>query len=1081
MRKTILNSLKKNRFDWKFQFKLSLIVLLFLSFIPEFVNAQISPQNRVIVGYFHNWNNASSPYIRLRDVNPKYNVINIAFATPVSHGDMTMTFTPTMQSKAEFISDIRALQAQGRRVQISIGGADAPIELHTTADKDKFVTTMKAIITEYGFDGYDIDLEGTSVILNSGDNNFKSPTTPKISNLISASREIINYFRGQGKDFWLTSAPEVQYVQGGYANYGTAYGGYLPVLYGLRDLLNFVHVQYYNTGSQNALDDKIYSQGTADFIVSMTDMLLRGFPVARNAANVFPALREDQVAFGLPATGTGAAPAGGFVPHAEVTKALNYLVKGISYGSQYVLPKTYPGLRGIMTWSVNWDKTQGDAFANNAYNFFSTLGGTNPPPSVSLASPSNGATYNVPATINIAANASDNGNVTQVAFYNGGTLLGTDASSPYTFNWTNVPAGNYSITARATDNEGATATSTAVNVTVNGTTSGAPIPGTIQAESYSAMSGIQTETTTDTNGGQNVGYVEAGDWMDYLVNVATTGAYTVGFRVASQPGGGQFQLRNSGGTSLATVNVSATGGWQSWTTVNATVNLNAGTQTLRVYATAAGWNLNWMQFGTTNTCNPTTITPHLSINGGPWQQTSTATLNVGGSVTMGPQPSTGGSWSWSGPSGFSATTREVTRSNMQTNQSGNYVATYTNSCGTNSTHTFTITVNSTGTGTPIPGTVQAENYSAMNGIQTETTTDTGGGTNVGWIEAGDWMDYNANVASTGTYNVAFRVASEPGGGQLQLRSGSTVLTTVNVPATGGWQVWTTLNATVNLNAGVQALRLHASASGFNVNWMEFTISTTTNTPPTVNLTAPANGTTYSAPATINITAGASDVSPGIVSKVEFFNGVTKLGEDTSSPYTYSWTNVAAGAYTITARATDNQGATATSQGLSVTVNGNTGNCSGKPNYVENGGYVAGSQVQNDGSVYECKPYPYSGWCNGASWAYEPGAGTYWADAWTLIGPCSGARLVAPETKVSSRDLSVYPNPVIEGNTLNIDLDSKYHVVKISIQGISGGKIHTYTFKNTNSIQLNLPSLPKGLGVMKVKAGDREWTRKVLFQ
>src|SRR5687768_4782860 len=101
----------------------TIFAFILLSLVSEFASAQ----SRVIVGYFHNWNNASAPYIRLRDVNPKYNVINIAFATPVSHGDMTMTFTPTMQSKAEFISDIKFLQSQGRRVQISIGGADAPI------------------------------------------------------------------------------------------------------------------------------------------------------------------------------------------------------------------------------------------------------------------------------------------------------------------------------------------------------------------------------------------------------------------------------------------------------------------------------------------------------------------------------------------------------------------------------------------------------------------------------------------------------------------------------------------------------------------------------------------------------------------------------------------------------------------------------------------------------------------------------------------------------------------------------------------------------------------------------------------
>jgi hypothetical protein len=92
-----------------------------------------------------------------------------------------------------------------------------------------------------------------------------------------------------------------------------------------------------------------------------------------------------------------------------------------------------------------------------------------------------------------------------------------------------------------------------------------------------------------------------------------------------------------------------------------------------------------------------------------------------------------------------------------------------------------------------------------------------------------------------------------------------------------------------------------------------------NTPPTASITSPASGSTFVAPATINIAASATDAN-GSVTKVEFFNGSTKLGEDTSSPYNFSWTNVAAGSYTLTARATDNNGATTTSSGVNITVN-----------------------------------------------------------------------------------------------------------------------------------------------------------------
>jgi hypothetical protein len=93
----------------------------------------------------------------------------------------------------------------------------------------------------------------------------------------------------------------------------------------------------------------------------------------------------------------------------------------------------------------------------------------------------------------------------------------------------------------------------------------------------------------------------------------------------------------------------------------------------------------------------------------------------------------------------------------------------------------------------------------------------------------------------------------------------------------------------------------------------------------VSITSPANGATFTAPATINIAATATDAD-GSVSKVEFFNGSTKLGEDLSAPYEYSWTGVASGSYSITAKATDNVGNITTSAAVSVTVNSTTTAC-----------------------------------------------------------------------------------------------------------------------------------------------------------
>ncbi len=446
-----------------------LLLLMVLLGGPPSLTAQVSPA-KVIVGYWHNWGSTtgSPPYIRLRDVNPKYNVIQVAFGSSAADY-ATISFAPENISTADFISDIQFLHSQGRKVLLSLGGQNGTIVLTSAAQKQAFITTMKAILDQYNFDGFDIDIEGgLSLQMDNGDNNFTSPTTPKVVNMIAAAKEIINYRKGQGKDCWLTMAPETYYVQTAYgATYAPLVGAYLPLIYGLRNELTFIHPQYYNTGSVMGMDNKVYFQSTPDFIVAMTEMLLYGFPVAGTGMN-FPALREDQVAFGLPAV-PAAAPSGGHLAPASVKQALDYLTKGISFGGQYILrkPAGYPGLRGIMTWSVNWDKTNNDDFATNFYNYFSGSNPGNLPPTASINSPANNASFTAPANITIQATAADaDGSVSQVAFYNGSTLLGTDASSPYSYAWNNVGNGTYSLTVRATDNLGAVTTSGTVTITV---------------------------------------------------------------------------------------------------------------------------------------------------------------------------------------------------------------------------------------------------------------------------------------------------------------------------------------------------------------------------------------------------------------------------------------------------------------------------------------------------------------------------------------------------------------------------------------------------------------------------------------
>ncbi|NUP24353.1 MAG: chitinase [Streptomyces sp.] len=331
-----------------------------------------------LVGYLHASFANGSGYTRMADVPDSWDVIDLAFGEPtsVTSGDIRFnrcpaTECPNVESDADFKAAIKAKQAAGKKVLISIGGQNGQVQLTTTAARDAFVTSVSKIIDEYGLDGLDIDFEGHSLSLNADDTDFKNPKTPVIVNLISAVKTLKAKY---GDDFVLTMAPETFFVQLGYQYYGTGQwggqdpraGAYLPVIHALRDDLTLLHVQDYNSGPIMGLDNQYHSMGGADFHIAMTDMLLTGFPVAGNANNVFPPLRPDQVAIGMPAS-TNAG--NGHVPPSEVTKTLDCLTKKTNCGS-YATHATWPALRGLMTWSINWDRYGGWEFQRTFDGYF---------------------------------------------------------------------------------------------------------------------------------------------------------------------------------------------------------------------------------------------------------------------------------------------------------------------------------------------------------------------------------------------------------------------------------------------------------------------------------------------------------------------------------------------------------------------------------------------------------------------------------------------------------------------------------------------------------------------------------------
>lgn len=136
--------------------------------------------------------------------------------------------------------------------------------------------------------------------------------------------------------------------------------------------------------------------------------------------------------------------------------------------------------------------------------------------------------------------------------------------------------------------------SSSSSVSKSSSSAGDGVANRLEAENYTAMAGIQTEACSE--GGLDVGWIDAGDWMVYPISVGTAGTYVIEYRVASLNGGGVITPNlNANAIVLPAINVPATGGWQNWTTISQTVTLPAGNHNLGIYATAGGWNINWFQ------------------------------------------------------------------------------------------------------------------------------------------------------------------------------------------------------------------------------------------------------------------------------------------------------------------------------------------------------------------------------------------------------------------------------------------------------------------------------------------------------
>ncbi|KDQ69206.1 glycoside hydrolase family 18 protein [Streptomyces halstedii] len=284
-----------------------------------------SVPKHAVTGYWQNFNNGAAVQ-KLSDVPAAYDIIAVSFADATSTpGAVTFNLDSAGlngYTVAQFKADIKAKQAAGKNVIISVGGEKGTVSVNSDASANAFSDSLYALIQEYGFNGVDIDLE----------NGLNSTYMTKALRSLSSKA---------GSGLVITMAPQTIDMQ-------STSGEYFKTALNIKDILTVVNMQYYNSGSMLGCDGKVYSQGSVDFLTALACIQLEG------------GLAPSQVGLGVPASTRGAGS--GYVAPSVVNAALDCLAKGTNCGS-FKPSKTYPDIRGAMTWSTNWDATAGNAWS----------------------------------------------------------------------------------------------------------------------------------------------------------------------------------------------------------------------------------------------------------------------------------------------------------------------------------------------------------------------------------------------------------------------------------------------------------------------------------------------------------------------------------------------------------------------------------------------------------------------------------------------------------------------------------------------------------------------------------------------
>ncbi|MEU6063316.1 MULTISPECIES: chitinase [Streptomyces] len=280
-----------------------------------------------VTGYWQNFNNGARVQ-KISDVPSSYDIIAVAFADATSTpGAVTFNLDSAGlggYTVDQFKADIRAKQAAGKKVIVSVGGQNGTVSVNDPTSAANFANSVYSLMQTYGFDGVDIDLE----------NGLNATYMTQALRALSGKA---------GSSLILTMAPQTIDMQ-------STSNSYFQTALNLKDILTVVNMQYYNSGSMLGCDGKVYSQGSVDFLTALACIQLEG------------GLSPSQVGLGLPASTSAAGS--GYVSPTVVNNALDCLTKATACGG-FKPSKTYPDLRGAMTWSTNWDASAGNAWSNS--------------------------------------------------------------------------------------------------------------------------------------------------------------------------------------------------------------------------------------------------------------------------------------------------------------------------------------------------------------------------------------------------------------------------------------------------------------------------------------------------------------------------------------------------------------------------------------------------------------------------------------------------------------------------------------------------------------------------------------------